>query len=70
MKSKSRFDYPFRHILIVYRVKVKLRSGEVVVTGDQWPIFLYADCKYDPEDPWNGLLRGSILVNVSHFLMT
>lgn len=33
--------------------------------GDQWPIFIYAGYRYDPEDPWNGLLRSSLLVCVS-----
>jgi hypothetical protein len=41
-----------------------LRSGKETVTGDRWPIFLYAEYKYDPEDPWSGLLRGEILVKV------
>jgi hypothetical protein len=53
--------------LIIYSVKEKLRSGELAVTGDQWPIFLYAGYTYDPEDPWNGLLRSNILVSVSQF---
>jgi hypothetical protein len=44
-----------------------LRSGELAITGDQWPIFLYAGYTYDPEDPWNGLLRSNILVSVSQF---
>lgn len=35
------------------------------VRGDQWPIFIYAGYSYDPEDPWNGLLRSSLLVSVS-----
>jgi hypothetical protein len=47
------------------RIKEKLRSGEMAVSGDQWPLFLYRDCHYDPEDPWNGLFRSSILVFVS-----
>ncbi|KIM88178.1 hypothetical protein PILCRDRAFT_51494, partial [Piloderma croceum F 1598] len=51
-------------------VKKKLRSGEDVVTGDRWPLFIYADCKYDPEDPWNGLLRGDILVNAFKHVFT
>jgi len=42
--------------------KDKLRSGELAVSGDQWPIFLYAGYTYDAEDPWNGLLRSSLLV--------
>jgi len=41
--------------------------GELLVTGDQWPIFLYAGYTYDPEDPWNGLLQSNILVSVSLF---
>ncbi|KAG1767596.1 hypothetical protein EV702DRAFT_1182097 [Suillus placidus] len=36
--------------------KAQLQSGEIIVTGDQWLLFLYADYHYDPEDPWNGLL--------------
>ena len=46
-------------------VKQKLRSGEISVSGDQWPIFLYANYKFDPEEPWKGLLKSSILVSVS-----
>jgi hypothetical protein len=44
---------------------VKLRSGELHVRGDQWPLCLYADLEYDSEDPWNGLLRNQLLVLVS-----
>ena len=46
-------------------VKQKLRSGEILVSGNQWPIFLYANYKFDPEEPWKGLLKSSILVSVS-----
>jgi hypothetical protein len=35
-----------------------------MVPGDQWPIFLYAGYEYDPEDPWKGLFRSSLLVSV------
>jgi hypothetical protein len=42
-----------------------LTSGETVVSGDQWPIFLYDGYKYDPEDPWNGLFKSNILIYVS-----
>ena len=35
------------------------------MSGDQWPLFLYADYHYDPEDPWNGLFRSALLVSVS-----
>jgi hypothetical protein len=50
-------------------IKTKLRSGEIIVTGDQWPIFLYHGEQYDPEDPWNGLLRSSIIVSVSFLVV-
>jgi hypothetical protein len=39
----------------------------MIVPGDQWPIFLYAGSDYDPEDPWKGLFRGTLLVSVSPF---
>lgn len=53
----------------IYRVKEKLRTGELSVAGDQWPIFLYNSYKYDDNDPWKGLLQSSILVKASrHFL--
>ncbi|KAG1839572.1 hypothetical protein DFJ58DRAFT_733296 [Suillus subalutaceus] len=43
------------------RTKEDLRSGEMLVCGDQWPIFLYAHYVYDSEDPWSGLLRSRLL---------
>jgi hypothetical protein len=45
-------------------IKEKLRNGELSVTGDQWPIFLYHGYNYDKDDPWNGLFRSSLLVTV------
>ncbi|KAG1842189.1 hypothetical protein DFJ58DRAFT_666086 [Suillus subalutaceus] len=44
------------------QIKEDLRSGEMLVCGDQWPIFLYAHYVYDHEDPWSGLLRSRLLV--------
>ncbi|KAG1893253.1 uncharacterized protein F5891DRAFT_1131324 [Suillus fuscotomentosus] len=44
------------------QTKENLRSGEILVCGDQWPIFLYAHHIYDPEDLWCGLLRSRLLV--------
>ena len=46
-------------------VKQKLCSGKLTVSGDQWPIFLYASYKYDDTNPWKGLLQSEILVKVS-----
>ena len=34
----------------------------MAVAGDQWPLLLYADCNYDPEEPWDGLFRNKLLV--------
>ncbi|KAG2336943.1 hypothetical protein BDR05DRAFT_978646 [Suillus weaverae] len=45
--------------------KQSLKSGETVVCGDQWPMFLYAGYVYDPENPWTGLLRSEILIFIS-----
>ncbi|KIM86282.1 hypothetical protein PILCRDRAFT_65386, partial [Piloderma croceum F 1598] len=42
-------------------IKEQLRSGELVIPGDQWPVFLYANYTFDAEDPWKGVFRSSIL---------
>jgi hypothetical protein len=47
------------------RVKQQLRSGEFIIPGDQWPLLVYRDHVYDPENPWNGLFRSVILISVS-----
>jgi hypothetical protein len=47
-----------------HRTKEKLRNGDMIVTGDQWPILVYHGYSFDPEDPWNGLFRSSLLVTV------
>jgi hypothetical protein len=54
------------HTDLACRTKEQLRSGERMVSGDQWPLFLYSDCEFDPEDPWRGLFKSSILVSVSY----
>ncbi|KAG6917588.1 hypothetical protein DXG01_001936 [Tephrocybe rancida] len=40
----------------------RLRNGELIVPGHSWPIFLYKGSVFHSEDPWKGLLKGSILV--------
>jgi hypothetical protein len=40
-------------------------NGEIVPSGYDWPIFVYAGENFDHDDPWNGLFRGHILVLVS-----
>jgi hypothetical protein len=44
------------------RLREKLKNNEIAVAGDEWPLLLYADCKYDPEEPWDGLFRNKLLV--------
>ena len=39
------------------------------VRGDQWPLFLYQDNKFDAESPWEGLMRNQLLVSVRCNLM-
>ncbi|KAH6899085.1 hypothetical protein BKA70DRAFT_1231024 [Coprinopsis sp. MPI-PUGE-AT-0042] len=46
-------------------IREDLRSGQLVPSGEQWPLFLYQDHKYDPQDPWRGLLRGPLLIKAS-----
>lgn len=53
---------------MIHRIQQKLRTGELSVPGDQWPIFIYDCQKYNDKDPWKGLLRSSILVKVSRYL--
>ncbi|KAF9241307.1 hypothetical protein BU15DRAFT_87241 [Melanogaster broomeanus] len=51
-------------------IKNKLVNGQIQVAGDQWPVFLYANYTYDPEDPWNGLLRSGLLVAAFKHIFT
>ncbi|KAH6885583.1 hypothetical protein BKA70DRAFT_1444974 [Coprinopsis sp. MPI-PUGE-AT-0042] len=51
-------------------VRERLRSGELVPAGDQWPLFLFQGNKFDPEDPWKGLLRGPLLINAFKYIFT
>jgi hypothetical protein len=52
-----------------FRVKESLRSGELAVSGDQWPTFLWAGHKYNRDDPWKGLLKGQLLISVKSFVL-
>jgi hypothetical protein len=49
-------------------VRAKLSNGELAVRGDQWPMLVYANQEYDPEEPWEGLFRSQLLVWVSRHL--
>ncbi|KAJ3529264.1 hypothetical protein NMY22_g9063 [Coprinellus aureogranulatus] len=43
-------------------IRRQLRSGQLVVSGLQWPMLLYQDLKCNEDDMWEGLLRAQILV--------
>ncbi|KAJ3540108.1 hypothetical protein NMY22_g4446 [Coprinellus aureogranulatus] len=45
------------------KIRRDLASGHLVPSGDLWPRFLYRGYQYNPDDPWDGLLRSSILVS-------
>ncbi|KAF8835193.1 hypothetical protein BDN67DRAFT_984789 [Paxillus ammoniavirescens] len=51
-------------------IKSKLINGQFQVTGNQWLVFLYTNYMYDPEDPWNGLLRSALLVSAFKHIFT
>src|SRR5215471_15279049 len=59
--------FPSMNQYTMRRIKAQLRSGELAVPGDQWPVFLYSGT-YDPDEPWRGLFRGPLLVKVSPVL--
>ncbi|KAI0065330.1 hypothetical protein BV25DRAFT_1913920 [Artomyces pyxidatus] len=51
-------------------IRAKLVSGEIVVQGDQWQLFVYARSEYDPNHPWDGLFRGELLVKAAKYIFT
>lgn len=51
-----------------HRIRRDLQSGQLVPSGDLWPRFLYRNYEYDPENPWDGLLRSALLVKVGSFM--
>ena len=53
----------------MHRLKEKLHSGKILVPSDQWPIFVYAGQIFDREDPWRGLFRSKIMVQVTTALL-
>ncbi|TFK27541.1 hypothetical protein FA15DRAFT_560127, partial [Coprinopsis marcescibilis] len=51
-------------------VKSQLKDKELVMTGAHWPLFLYQNEKYDPEEPWRGLCKGFLLVKAFKHIFT
>ena len=56
-------------VTMISSIRLGLRSGEIAVTGDTWPTFLYRDHTLNDENPWDGLFEGDLLVQVSLFLL-
>ncbi|RXW11823.1 hypothetical protein EST38_g14032 [Candolleomyces aberdarensis] len=44
-------------------IRTALKNKEISISGADWPRFLYRDERYNPEDPWMGLLRGELLIS-------
>ncbi|KAJ3512638.1 hypothetical protein NMY22_g15272 [Coprinellus aureogranulatus] len=51
-------------------LRTQLRSGEIIVSGEQWPAFLYLEHKVDLGRPWEGLLQGPLLVSAFKHVFT
>lgn len=47
-----------------HSIRKQLRNKELTITGSHWPIFVYKNETYDPENPWKGLFRNGLLINV------
>ena len=54
--------------MISCSVREGLKNSEITVAGNQWPLLVYADCKYDSAEPWEGLLQNKLLVWVFYSL--
>ena len=49
------------------RTLVKIKTGKIPITCDEYPAFLYEDGSYTDADVDHGFLRGHILLRVSRF---
>ncbi|RXW23328.1 hypothetical protein EST38_g2529 [Candolleomyces aberdarensis] len=43
-------------------IQRQLRNKEIVAAADDWPFFLFEGEKFNPANPWEGLLRNRLLV--------
>ncbi|KZP15619.1 hypothetical protein FIBSPDRAFT_912432 [Athelia psychrophila] len=50
--------------------KKGLRTGELAVPGEHWPLFVYENYTYDHEHPFNGLFKSAILVSAYKHIFT
>ncbi|RXW25760.1 hypothetical protein EST38_g2 [Candolleomyces aberdarensis] len=52
------------------KIRQELVSGAMVPSADLWPRFVYRGLAYDPENPWDGLFRGGLLVSAYKHIFT
>ncbi|TEB32985.1 hypothetical protein FA13DRAFT_1790059 [Coprinellus micaceus] len=43
-------------------IRKQLKNKELTVSGSHWPIFVYKNEQYDPNNPWKGLFRNELLI--------
>lgn len=46
------------------RFQARVDRGEIAITADKWPAFLYDEEEYDATDEWEGLFLGETFVRV------
>ncbi|KAH6911622.1 hypothetical protein BKA70DRAFT_1099039, partial [Coprinopsis sp. MPI-PUGE-AT-0042] len=52
------------------QTKEGLRAGTIIVSGDQWPVFLYKDHVFNQQDIWDGVFRSSLLISAFKHIFT
>ncbi|KAF6741224.1 hypothetical protein DFP72DRAFT_1084620 [Ephemerocybe angulata] len=52
------------------KIRRDLSSGQLVPSGDLWPRFIFRGYEYVPSEPWQGLLRSSLLVSAYKHVFT
>ncbi|TEB19192.1 hypothetical protein FA13DRAFT_1618602 [Coprinellus micaceus] len=52
------------------KIRRDLAGGHLIPSGDLWPRFIYRYFEYNPQDPWDGLLRSSLLVKAFKHVFT
>jgi len=64
MSSNHRLD-KIKSEIVTHRQNIRDLHPDFLVTANSWPLFLYANGKYNPNFPNHGLFQGELLVKVS-----
>ncbi|TEB09971.1 hypothetical protein FA13DRAFT_1759839 [Coprinellus micaceus] len=51
-------------------IQKQLKTGQIIVSGDNWPFFLYRDHTLNAENLWDGLFQGELLVSAFKHVFT